>query len=473
MKVYLAVTAAYFVAFAIVHTGLLLLAWRELRRAARARSVTALRRAVRSPLAPPISIIVPAYNEEAGIVDSVRSLLALDYPSTEVVVLSDGSTDDTVDRMIEAFDLRPAHRPTPPFLDHKPVRGVYVPRGRLRLILIDKENGGKADSMNAGTNFARYPLVCFIDADSILEQDALVKAALPFVEDPLRTIATGGVIRIANGCRISRGRVLETALPRAPIAMFQVVEYLRAFLAARTGWSAVNGLLIISGAFGLFRKDAVIAADGFNTDTIGEDMELVVRLHRTMRELGRDYRIVYVPDPVCWTEAPETLGNLRGQRRRWQQGTLETLWLHRRMVFNPRYRAAGLISMPSMLIFEVIGPMVELGGYVVSLLAAVTGVISVAALLAFLALAFLYGMVLSLGAVVLEDAAFGRNPRWSDLRRILGYAVAENLGYRQITHLWKLEAFWRLWRGGGWGTMERKGLAREVEDSLASEIGMR
>jgi cellulose synthase/poly-beta-1,6-N-acetylglucosamine synthase-like glycosyltransferase len=435
--------------------------------------VPALRRTIRSPLAPPISIIVPAYNEEAGIVDSVRSLLALDYPATEIVVLSDGSTDGTVDRMIETFDLRPAYRPTPPFLDHKPVRGVYVPRGRLRLILIDKDNGGKADSMNAGANFARFPLVCFIDADSMLEQDALVKAAIPFVEDPLRTVATGGVIRIANGCRIAQGRVVEAALPRSRLAMFQVVEYLRAFLAARTGWSAVNGLLIISGAFGLFRKDAVIAADGFSTDTMGEDMELVVRLHRTMRELGRDYRIVYVPDPVCWTEAPENVGNLRSQRRRWQQGTLETLWAHRRMLFNPRYRAAGLLSMPSMLIFEVIGPIIELAGYVVSVVAALTGVISPSTFIAFFALAFLYGMVLSLGAVVLEDAAFGRNPRWSDLGRILLYSVAENLGYRQVTHVWKLEAFWRLWRGGGWGTMERKGLAREVEDSLAGEVGLR
>ena len=473
MKFYLALTAAYFVAFAVVHTGLLLLAWRQLRRAARAASAPALRRTVRSPLAPPISILVPAYNEEAGIVDSVRSLLALDYPATELVVVSDGSTDATVERMVEAFDLRPADRPTPPFLDHKPVRGVYVPRGRLRLILIDKDNGGKADSLNAGINFARFPLVCGIDADSILEQDALVKAAMPFVEDPLRTVATGGVVRIANGCRIVQGRVAEVALPRTRLPMFQVVEYLRAFLAARTGWSAVNGLLIISGAFGIFRKDAVIAAGGYRTDTVGEDMELVVRLHRTMRELSRDYRIVYVPDPVCWTEAPESTRILRRQRRRWQQGTLETLVSHRRMLLSPRFRAAGLLAMPSVLVFEVLGPLIELAGYAVSLVAWLTGVISLGALGAFFALAFLYGMVLSLGAVVLEDAAFGRYPSRRDVARIILYSVAENLGYRQLTHVWKVEAFWTLWRGGGWGTMERKGLSRQVEESLAGEVGMR
>ena len=473
MSVYLALTAAYFVAFVIVHSGLLVLAGAQLRRAARSASAPALRRTVRSPLAPPISILVPAYNEEAGIVDSVRSLLALDYPSTELVVVSDGSTDGTVARMVEAFDLRPAQRPTPPFLEHAAVRGVYVPRGRLRLILVDKDNGGKADSLNAGINFARFPLVCGIDADSILEQDALVKAAMPFVEDPLRTVATGGVVRIANGCRIVRGRVVEAVLPRRRLPMFQVVEYLRAFFAARTGWSAVNGLLIVSGAFGIFRKDAVIAAGGYRTDTVGEDMELVVRLHRTMREAGRPYRIVYVPDPVCWTEAPESLRILRRQRRRWQQGTLETLLGHRRMLFNPRFRAAGLLAMPSVLVFEVIGPLIELAGYAISIVAWATGAISPGTFVAFLALAFLYGLVLSLGAVVLEDAAFGRHPAWDDLGRILLYAVAENLGYRQYTHLWKVEGFWQLWRGGGWGTMERKGLSRQVEDSLATEVGLR
>jgi cellulose synthase/poly-beta-1,6-N-acetylglucosamine synthase-like glycosyltransferase len=217
----------------------------------------------------------------------------------------------------------------------------------------------------------------------------------------------------------------------------------------------------------------VIAAEGFSTDTVGEDMELVVRLHRTMRELGRDYRIVYVPDPVCWTEAPESLSSLRSQRRRWAQGTLETLWTHRRMLFNPRYRTAGMISLPSLLIFEVIGPVIELAGYVVSVAALLTGAIGPAGFAAFLALAFLYGMVLSLGAVVLEDSAFERNPRWSDLRRIVLYSIAENLGYRQVTHVWKFEAFWSVFRDGGWEPMQRKGLAREVSDSLASEVGLR
>ena len=473
MKAFVAVVAGYFVAFALVHTALLLLALVGLRRHARGVVGSELRRMIRSPLAPPISILVPAYNEEVGITDSVRSLLALDYPTTEVVVVSDGSTDGTVQRMAETFNLVRVERPTPPYLPHRPVRAVYVPRGPLNLLLLDKENGGKADALNAGINFSHHPLVCGIDADSILEQDALVKAAMPFVEDPRRTVATGGVVRIANGCRIERGRVVQARLPRGYVPMVQVVEYLRAFFAARTGWSAVNGLLIVSGAFGLFRKDVAIAAGGYRTDTVGEDMELVVRLHRELRRRRRPYRIVYVPDPVCWTEGPTTLRVLRRQRRRWQQGMLETLINHRGMVGNPRYRAVGLVALPSVLLFEVLGPLLELAGYAVAAIAWAAGAVSLRLFLLFLALSLGYGLLLSLGAIALEDAAFGRHPGWDDLGRILLFALLENAGYRQVTHLWKLEGSWQLLRKGDWGAMERTGLSRSVEETLEGEVGLR
>jgi len=318
LTIYVAAVTIYFLVFAAFHGWLLVMAGFETRRHTGRLRETSLRRTIRSPLAPPISILVPAFNEEAGIIDSVRSLLALEYPSFEIVVVSDGSSDATVPRLIEAFDLREAARPTPPFVPHERVTAVYEPKGRLNLLVLDKENGGKADALNAGMNFSNYPLVCAIDADSVLEQDALVKAALPFLDDPVGTVATGGLVRVANGCRIEHGRVMEAGLPRKALPMFQVVEYLRAFFGARTGWSAVNGLLIVSGAFGLFRKGAVVAAGGWNTETVGEDMELVVRLHRTMRDQRRPCRIVYVPDPVCWTEAPESARVLRRQRRRWQ-----------------------------------------------------------------------------------------------------------------------------------------------------------
>jgi cellulose synthase/poly-beta-1,6-N-acetylglucosamine synthase-like glycosyltransferase len=451
----------FFLVFVIIHTVLLVLAAISMKRYAARQHSSAMRRALRSPLAPPVSVLVPAYNEEAGIADSVRSLLAMDYPKMEVVVINDGSIDGTIGRLIDVFGLRPVARPTPPFLTHGKVRGVYAPRSQLRLLVIDKENGGKADCLNAGINFSSYPLVCSVDADSILEQDALAKIALPFVEDPRRTVASGGMVRVANGCRIERGRVAHAALPRSRLAMFQVIEYMRAFFVTRNGWTALNGLLIISGAFGLFRREALITAGGYRTDTVGEDVEVVVRLHHTCCQRHEKYRIVYVPDPVCWTEAPERNIYIRRQRRRWHRACIEVLGFHWQMQLNPRYHASGLLALPSMLIFEILGPVVEISGYVITTAALVLGTMSASTYLLFLALAVLYGLVLTLGAAVLEDATANRHPSWSDLRRILLYAFAENLGYRQLMHLWRIEGFWQFIRKSGWGAMERKGLSAQ------------
>jgi cellulose synthase/poly-beta-1,6-N-acetylglucosamine synthase-like glycosyltransferase len=457
MTEYVWFISAFFVAFVAVHSFVLVMAAVELHRYTGGVNASHLRRMLRSPLAPRISILVPAYNEAKGIVDSVRSLVAADYPQLEVIVINDGSTDDTVQRLIEGFGLRKVLRPMPPHLSCKPVHAVYAPRSQLRLLLVDKENGGKADSLNAGINFASYPLFCSVDADSILKQDALAKTALPFVEDPYRTVAAGGLVRVVNGCRIERGRVAQARLPRPGLAMFQVVEYARAFFGARTGWSALNGLLIISGAFGLFKRATVIAAGGYRTDTVGEDGELVTRLHRTCRDARRPYRIVYIADPVCWTEVPETARFLRRQRRRWYRGCVEMLLIHRRMIMNPRYRAAGLLSLPATLLFEVLGPVIELAGYVITIVAVILGTLATGTFLLFLALAGLYGLILTLGAIAIEEAGANEFPGWDDLRRVLAYAVAENFGYRQLQHVWRLEGIWQLVRKAEWGAMERKG----------------
>jgi cellulose synthase/poly-beta-1,6-N-acetylglucosamine synthase-like glycosyltransferase len=474
MTIYIYFVTVYFVVFAAFHSWLLVMAGIETRRHTGRLRETSLRRTIRSPLTPPISILVPAFNEAAGITDSVRSLLALEYPAFEIIVISDGSSDGTIEALVEAFDLEQLQRPTPPFVSHKPIRGVCGPRGRLNLLVLDKENGGKADALNAGMNFAEYPLVCAIDADSVLEQDALVKAAMPFLDDPVGTVATGGLVRVANGCRVEQGRMMEAGLPRTALPMFQVVEYLRAFFGARTGWSAVNGLLIVSGAFGLFRKDAVVAAGGWSTDTVGEDMELVVRLHQTMRDRRRQCRIVYVPDPVCWTEAPESTRVLRRQRRRWQRGSAETLLMHPRMLGNPRYRAVGLLGMPALVLFELLGPAIELSGYLVAVAALLTGGLGGESFVLFLAISVLYGLILSFGAIAIEDASFGRHPGWDQLGRIMLFATLENAGYRQLGHLWRLEGFWQLVRKGEWGAMERTGFVQaEPEAMLGDEVGLR
>lgn len=448
----------FFAAFVLVNTLVLTLAGTQVRSYVAATTTIGVRRMLRSPLTPPVSILVPAFNESAVIVDSVRSLLALDYRMLEVVVVSDGSTDDTLARLIKEFSLHEITRPTPPHLPHAPVRAVYTPGSELRLLVLDKENGGKADSLNAGINFASFPLFCTVDADSILEQDAVAKAVAPFVENPL-TVASGGMVRIANGCLIDHGRVVRAGLPQSRLAMLQVLEYVRGFFGSRTGWSAMNALLIVSGAFGLFRRDVVIEAGGYRTGIVGEDLELVVRLHRTCRKARRPYRIVYVPDPICWTEAPQTMRTLRSQRRRWYRGAIETLLIHRGMLMNPRYRAVGLLALPSLLIFEVLGPVIELTGYLITLIAFAMGLLAPAAFALFLAVSVLYGQVLTLAAIALEDATPNIYPAWADLRRMWWYSVIENLGYRQMVQAWRLEGIWQLARGTRWEPMTRRGLS--------------
>jgi cellulose synthase/poly-beta-1,6-N-acetylglucosamine synthase-like glycosyltransferase len=267
------------------------------------------------------------------------------------------------------------------------------------------------------------------------------------------------MIRIANGCTVDRGRVVEVHPPRSMWAMFQVVEYQRAFYAVRTGWAAIGALVIVSGAFGLFRCDAVIAAGGWRTDTVGEDFELVVRLHRMWHDARRPYRIVYVPDPVCWTEGPETARGMRSQRARWHRGCIETLLTHRAMMMNPRYGTVGLVALPSMLLFEVLGPVIELSGYPMVIAALLAGRLSVAGFLLFLAVAVLYGLVLTLGSIALEDASVDSRATWADLRRVLLYAMGEGLGYRQVLLPWRLLGVWQLIRKTQWQAMERKGFS--------------
>ena len=297
---------------------------------------------VQSGSTTPISVIAPAYNESQTIVASLHSFLRLNYATMEVVAVNDGSKDDTLEVLLHEFALRKTHRMYVPHVRTKAVRGIYVSTKEewKHLVVVDKENGGKADALNAGVNVSRYPLFCAIDADSVLENDALLKVAKPCLEDE-RVVAVGGIVRIANGCTVDRGRIAEVRLPRTFIPLFQIVEYLRAFLSGRMGWSRLNGLLIISGAFGLFRKDVVIGCGGYRHDTVGEDMELIARIHRFCLERRVPYRVVFVPDPVCWTEAPETLRVLGRQRNRWHRGLMDSLLIHRRMFLNAALPAGG------------------------------------------------------------------------------------------------------------------------------------
>lgn len=418
---------------------------------------TALDTVLRSPATPPISVIVPAYGEEATIAESLRGLLLLNYPQFEVVVVNDGSKDRTLEVAVEAFGLVKAPVAYQQPLETAPVRGLYRSLDHPDLVLIDKSNGGKADAINAGINAARHDLVCVIDADSLLEELALVRAVLPFIEDP-STVAVGGIIRIVNGCTVDAGRVTDVRLPNNWLARFQVVEYLRAFLAGRVAMSSMNCLLIVSGAFGMFRGRPIVEAGGFRTDTVGEDMEIIVRTHRLMRQQGRPYRIVFQPDPVCWTEVPESRAILGNQRNRWQRGTLQVLTAHAQMIGSARYGPVGLFAMPYFALFEAASPIVESAGYVLNGLALIFGLVDVVFAQLFFLTAIAFGALISVTSVLLEEVAFRRYPRTRDLVMLAGIGVIENFGYRQLTTWWRLKGTWDYLRGRqGWGRMVRKG----------------
>lgn len=447
----------YFVALNSVYIVTSLLAFVALRRYSGRLKSLDVEELLSSGAAPPITLIAPAYNEEATCVDATRSLLALHYPEHEILVVNDGSRDGTLARLTAAFDLEPAVRTRTSDLPSKPIRGIYRSRQHRNLIVIDKENGGKADTLNAGLAYCRTPLFCAMDADSLLEPQALLRVVRPFLEDA-RTIAVGGIIRIVNGCQVENGVVTRVGLPSNWLARMQVLEYLRAFLAGRMGWAAVDATLIISGAFGLFRRSIVVAAGGFASDTVGEDMELVVRLHRYCREKGIPYRVTFVPDPVAWTECPESLGGLGRQRDRWQRGLAEVLVRHRRMLFNPRYGRIGMLAYPYFFFLEMLGPLLEAAGYVSFLAALLLGRVDGTYAVAFLMAAVVLGLALSLAAVALEELSFHRYPGVRALVALFALAFVETLGYRQLSTYWRFRGMVSaIRRKKGWGTMTRRG----------------
>lgn len=407
---------------------------------------------------PPVSILVPACNEERTIVSSIRSLLRLGYPDFEIVVINDGSSDKTLEEVIKAFSLVEFPEAYRKRLKTADVNKVYASAQYPKVRLIDKVNGGKADALNAGINCARYPLFCVVDADCILQQDSLARVVQPFLEDK-QTVAAGGVIRLVNGCTVKDGFLTGVDLPRKLLPTMQIVEYLRAFLFGRLGWSPMNALLIISGAFGVFYKERVIAVGGYRNDTVGEDMDLVVRLHRQLRSERKRYRITFVPDPICWTEAPEDLGSLKNQRMRWQQGLAESLLPNWRMMFQRNGGAVGWLAFPFMLLFECIGPLVEVLGYVSVLLMWIAGLLSVDALLVFLFAAVGLGVLLSVNALFLEELSFHLYPRPRQQLKLFLAAIVENFGYRQLNSVWRLMGMvrWvvRLRGRSRWGRIRR------------------
>ncbi len=453
----------YFIALNSIYLILFLISLVEVLKFVRRTFFSDYRQIMQSDMTWPISVLIPAADEEKTIVETVRSLLMINYGEFEIIVINDGSTDKTLPKLIDAYELRRTDRPYKRAIPTDEVRAVYGSLAHPNLTVVDKDKGGKADALNVGINLARYPLFCSIDADSIIEDNALLRVVKPFLEKPIETIAAGGIVRIVNGCEVKDGRVTRIALSDRALPILQVVEYLRAFLTGRVGWSNLQSLLIISGAFGIYKKQEVIEIGGYTHDTDTEDLELVVRLHEHMRRKKQKYRVVFVPDPVCWTEAPETLSVLARQRNRWHRGLLQTLWLHKKMLFNPGYGSVGLFAFPYFAIFELFGPFIETFGYLVVIVSYLLGVLDVQFFLMFLAASIFYGMFLSIAAILLEEISFRRYPGWIDLTKLLAYSIMENFGYRQLLSAMKIKAFWdAIRRRRAWGQMQRRGFHRET-----------
>ncbi|MFA7324271.1 MAG: glycosyltransferase, partial [Candidatus Nanopelagicales bacterium] len=415
---------------------------------------------------PSVSIIAPAFNEEATIVESVNSLLSINYPNFELIVVNDGSADATMNRLIEIFELDKIDRVVDAQLATRPIRGIYHNPLYPQLLIVDKANGGKADSLNAGINVSKKEYFCGIDADSLLESDSMLKVAAGSLDSEAEMVASGGNIYPINGCTVDHGAITKIALPKSSLARFQTVEYIRAFMAGRIGWSYLNSLLIISGAFGLFKRDRVIEVGGYLTeagrygkDTVGEDMELVVRLRRDMVEAGVPHTINYAANANCWTEVPEDLSVLHRQRDRWQRGLIDIEFFHRKLILNPRYRTVGLLGMPYFFIFETLGPLIEVQGYLMIVLGAMTGVINLTIALALFLTIILWGVLVSMISLYLTEKETNYFAR-GEVGTLIWYAIIENFGYRQLASFWRVSGYFSAMRKPkGWGKMSRKGFA--------------
>jgi len=436
----------YFVFINTVYILMLLVAFRAIKKYSHHVQSLEMKNLFLSPFAKPVSLLVPAYNEQASIVESVKSILQLEYPVYEIILINDGSSDNTLKQLLGSFGLKKTKNVFREQLPCQNIKGIYESSTYPNLVVVDKVNGGKADALNAGINISKYPLICSLDADSVLESDVLVKIVRPFIEDHT-TVAAGGSIRIANGCEIFNGRVRKIGLPKSLLGKFQVMEYLRAFLAGRMAFSLFNGLIIISGAFGIFKKNKVIEVGGYQTGSIGEDMELVLRLHARLREKKEPYKITFIPDPVCWTEAPENLNVLGLQRKRWQRGLLESLLGNKKMLFNPKYGVIGLVAYPFFLFAEGVGPVIEVFGCLLFFVSWYFDMVAYPLLYLFILATIVLNILLSLGSVIFEEITYRRYPDTSMVMKLIGLSFIEVFLYRPLTVWYRLVGLFQYFTG--------------------------
>ena len=397
--------------------------------------------------------MIPVFNEQQTILETLASVVRQNHPLFEIIIINDGSTDETLSLLQEKLQLRPLTDTPHLVLPCQPINRVFISQTQHNTIVIDKKNGGKADALNAGINVSHHPLICCVDADCILEPSALKRLACHFSRQD-NMVAAGGVVRIANGSLVQNGAIVQARVPKHFMEQMQIIEYMRAFYAGRFGWEKPNSLLIISGAFGMFDRKVLIEAGGYQK-TLGEDMELCVRLHHYLRRKKRPYHIITVSDAVCWTQAPQRYSDLRSQRIRWHKGLIDTLWLHRQMLLKPRYGATGMLALPIHWFTEFLGPLIELGGYGIFLLLLISASVSPFAVVIFL-MTYLQGVLQSITAVMLEASHADSYAEQKDTSRLLLACFAEPLYYRPLTALWRCFAFFTYWSTHTWGKVSRE-----------------
>ncbi len=410
---------------------------------------------------PSFSLIAPAYNEGVTIVENVRSLLSLYYNHLEIIIVNDGSKDDSVQKLIDAYDLEIVPFFIQGTIKTSKVRGVYKSKNPAfkKLVVVDKENGGKADALNVGINISTSDYIVCIDVDCILEQDAILKLAKPFLEETnKKVIACGGVIRLANNCKVENGKVTEVNLPKTWLGRNQAIEYIRAFVLGRMAWSRASGLLLISGAFGAFDRKIVVACGGYDRNTVGEDMELVVRMRRYMEDQKQPYQVVNIPDPLCWTEVPESKEILVKQRNRWMRGTMETLWKHRKMMFDPQYGKLGMISLPYWFFIEFLGPLVEFFGFILFILFLLLGIVNWPFFVVLTSLVLSTGILYSIYAILIDLIGYQVYSKRKDFLTLFAAAVIEPFYFHPIVVKSGVKGVVDYFKGThSWGDMTRKG----------------
>ena len=447
---------AFTIILSLIYIIQLIISFVKVRKNDRERQSNDYGRYVSSENLLPISLLIPAYNEQENIVSNIKSLMKIDYPQFEIVVVNDGSTDKTHEKIVETFGLYKIESAVKTSIPTNEVRGVYYNIEYPNLIYVDKENGGKSDALNAGINISSYPLFACLDADSRIEPDALLRLSVEFLKNT-DTVVAGGLVRIANGFKIRDGRVCGFSMPQKMIERFQIVEYYRSFLSGRVSWGATNSMLIVSGAFGVFKKQAVIEVGGYKTNTIGEDMEIVVRLHKYMRANRRKYKIIFCEDAVCWTQGPMSVNDIRSQRRRWQIGLLDTLLAHKGLFLNPRYGSVGLAAIPYNWVFELFGAVVEALGYFIIPFSLLMGELNMFFFTIYFLLAVLLGVILSMGSLILEQYTRRSVMSAKQCLTLSLYAILENFGYRQMITIFRLEGILKYRKlRKTWGKIKRK-----------------